>query len=130
METTTSRVIPLEERLLTRDLDARGLAFWGIVSGEITQAQADAILNDAHSTNLVRSAMASRLQNLLSRLAGDGILNPATPSLPFDADRRCLRCGTIHADHSLLARSGTTCFRDLWGTVPLNTAGLRRGIKR
>lgn len=126
----TRNPIPLEERLLTRDLTTEGLAFWGVVSGELTMAEVGKIMETNTSGNGVRSLMAHRLQDLLGLLAGAGILNPATRALPFDADRRCLRCGTVHADHPLLARSGASCFRDLWGTVPPNTAGMCRGARR
>lgn len=76
--------------------------------------------------NLIRSDVAHKLQGLLHGLASNGVLNPATPSQPFDADRRCRRCGSIHAKHPRLLAGGK-CFRDLWGgPPPLQPTGLNR----
>lgn len=119
------------DTIRTRDLDSRGLAFWAVTSGTWTLDHARSMLADTHGENLMRSRFSSALTGVLHTLACNGVLDPATPQHPFDADRRCRDCGTIHADHPVIARSGATCFRSMWGgPVALNTQGLRPHPRR
>ena len=111
--------------LRTRDLDADGLAFWGLVSGELTWGDvSDLRAHHGIGSNALRSVLSQRLGRLLHALADRCVLSDATVQPPFDADRRCRECGTIHADQVVLQRAGATCFRGLWGDVPLGRSGL------
>ncbi len=117
--------------MLTRDLDSKGLAFWAVVSGTWTLDHARSMLADTHGENLMRSRFSSALTKVLHTLACNGVLDPRTEQPPFDSNRRCRECGTVHADHPVVARSGEGCFRTMWGgPVKLNTAGLRPPRRR
>lgn len=112
----------------TRDLDPRGLAFWGVTSGTWTLEHARSMLADTHGENLMRSRFSSALRDVLHLLATRRILDDSTVQAPFDADRRCRGCGTVHDDHPIIARSGARCLREMWGGPPsLNATGLRKG---
>lgn len=106
------------------DLDVDGLGFWAVVSGTCT---VDAVRAIAF-TKLGPSVLRQKMRLVLHALAMNGVLAVRTPARPFDADRRCRRCGCIHAESAVLRRlGGQKCFRDIWGGPPaLHTTGLSR----
>lgn len=106
------------------DLDVNGLGFWAVVSGICTLDEVRGLAWEKLGPSLLRQKMRLVLHDLTMR----GVLALRTPSRPFDADRRCKRCGVDHAQSPILLRmGGNRCFRDIWGgPTPLHTTGLNR----